>query len=401
MRRSRAVALVILALSGTALWYAWLHSAPRSASAQPVPAGSLPRARPPDPAARGASRPADTVTAGGAGEHGTRTVPDFNHGLRCRQLRLSYGHLVPADSVALLCDGRPVEALRIIVPLADAGDHRALVALFAYQDTCQGGPPPPFLRPQLVAAAQRNGVAAQTVRRLDEALADEERALDDDEIAACHQAGEETEKLLRGLKRQVREVLGREVPQGDARAVLDAQIDYERKLVLRGDAFGEEGLAALLLQKGTPESNAEAITMLRDAATTSPSAKTMLAGCVLRGCLAAPDPAAARELLTEAASAGDRSALLILSSTVDPSSHQTDLNLPVPERYAWSELLLQLDQGGCFGTGAYITWAVAPMRTMSLLAMSPSDSALSQARAAALLAERLPEIRAQLGCDGS
>ena len=74
-------------------------------------------------------------------------------------------------------------------------------------------------------------------------------------------------------------------------------------------------------------------------------------------------------------------------------------NLPAAERYAWSHFLQRLNEQGCFGPGAYVTWAILPGLAPDPLAMSPAESAAAQARAAALLAAQLNKTRALLGCD--
>jgi TPR repeat protein len=171
-------------------------------------------------------------------------------------------------------------------------------------------------------------------------------------------------------------------------------------MLIRGDADGEERLAEELLEKGTPDSQAEAVTLLRDAADRLPSAKTTLATCLIQGCpTPEPDPTEARQLLTDAASAGDLTALRILAGPVYPGIPYVDPNLPAAERYAWSHFLQRLNEQGCFGPGAYVTWAILPGLAPDPLAMSPAESAAAQARAAALLAAQLNKTRALLGCD--
>jgi hypothetical protein len=101
----------------------------------------------------------------------------------------------------------------------------------------------------------------------------------------------------------------------------------------------------------------------------------------------------------DAASAGDLAALRILAGPVYPGVPHVDPNLPATERYAWSQFLQRLNQEGCFGRSAYVTWAVLPGSAPDPLAMSPAESAAAQARAAALLAAQMNKTRALLGCD--
>ena len=114
-------------------------------------------------------------------------------------------------------------------------------------------------------------------------------------------------------------------------------------MLLAGDADGEASLATELLQKGSPASQREAMALLREAAKTLPFAKTELAECLLRGCpTPEPDPTEARQLLMDAAAAGDLAALRILAGPVYPNIPSVDPNVVAPERYAWSQFLEQL-----------------------------------------------------------
>jgi len=150
------------------------------------------------------------------------------------------------------------------------------------------------------------------------------------------------------------------------------------------------------LQKGTPDSQAEAVTLLRDAADSSPSAKAALARCMLQGCpTPAPDSSGAHQLLVDAATSGDLFALMTLASP----EHDVYPDLPAPERYAWGEFLQRLHEEGCFGVTDYATWATVPSRRPDLTALSPADAALAQARAAELLGKPLDQTRTRLGCD--
>jgi hypothetical protein len=330
----------------------------------------------------------------------TADTHSFNHRLRCAQLRFFYGRMAPPDALALLCEDKPLSALKILAPLAEAGDRHAINVLFGLQTACQHSKPSATSnRPLMVALAQKNGASSETVQRLDDLLAEEEHGPAADELEGCRQIATETMKLQPAVVRQFTDTLGRVQPMDRGQSELDVQIEYDRKMLLAGDADGEASLATELLQKGSPESQREAMALLREAAKTLPLAKTQLAECLLRGCpTPEPDPTEARQLLIDAASAGDLAALRSLADPVYPNT-PLDPNLPAPERYAWGQFLQRLNEQGCFGPGAYVTWAILPGSAPDPLAMSPAEWAVAQARAAALLAAQLNKTRALLGCD--
>ena len=331
----------------------------------------------------------------------TADTHSFNHRLRCVQLRFFFGRMAPPDALALLCEDKPLSALKILAPLAEAGDRHAINVLFGLQMACQDSKPSATSnRPLMMALAQKNGASSETVQRLDDLLAQEEHGPASDELEGCRQIATETLKLQPAVVRQFTDTLGRVQPMDRGQSELDVQIEYDRKMLVAGDADGEASLATQLLQKGSPESQREAMALLREAAKTLPFAKTELADCLIKGCpTPESDPTEARQLLMDAASAGDLAALRTLAGPVYPDVPHVDPNLPAPERYAWSQFLQRLNEEGCFGPSAYVTWAVLPDSAPDPLAMSPAESAAAQARAAALLAAQLNKTRALLGCD--
>jgi len=400
MRRGRAIALSLLVLAGTAtLLYLLVHSGQQSAVKQAAVAGDGRRAG--QPPVAGSSMSA--LLRDHAGVPRTAdTAHSFNHRVHCVQVRLLYGRLAPPDALALLCEGNLSGALKILAPLAEAGDRHAIKVLFRMQIECHDWKPSPISnRTIMMALAQKNGASPETVQRLNDLLAEEEHGPTADELEGCRQIATETMKLQPAVARQFTDTLGREVTMGRGPAALEVQIEYDRKMLIRGDADGEQSLAEELLEKSTPDSQAEAMTLLRDAAGSLPLAKTTLATCLLNGCpTPAPDPTEARQLLMDAALAGDLRALRFLAGPDHPSiSPYVDPNLPAPERYAWGQFLQRLNEEGCFGTSAYATWAVFPGSAPDPLAMSPAEFAAAQARAAALLAAQLNKTRALLGCD--
>jgi hypothetical protein len=291
------------------------------------------------------------------------------------------------------------------VPLAEAGDLHAVtvLAFLAEGGSCDTYKPiTAASREILVSLARTRGAAPETLRRLDDLLAEEQVGPALDELEACRQSLTELKKLRSGFLRQFTGTLDRSEKTLRGENELDVEIEYARKMLVHGDANGEEDLAIDLLQKGTPESQAEAVALLREAASTLPSAKGRLAECMLRGCpTPASDPTEARQLLRDAAAAGDLSALMTLAGPADPSHADSDPNLPAPERYAWGQFLQRLNQEGCFGAAQYSTWATsgeAPGRQSSLLAMSPADASAAQARAAVLIGAQLDRTKQLLGC---
>jgi len=199
--------------------------------------------------------------------------------------------------------------------------------------------------------------------------------------------------------RQAAAALGnpRDITRGDD---VDAEIAFDRKLTAAGDPNGVEALADALLRKDAPASQAEAVTLLRTAAKNSAVAKTRLAVCLLEGCpTPAAEPDEARQLLTAAASAGELEALRRLSGETAVVAGPGAIDVPVAERYAWSEMLHRLQAGGCFGSTMFEVWTQSPQPVSPLAAMSPADADAAQARARELLAVQLDQTRAQLGCD--
>jgi TPR repeat protein len=329
----------------------------------------------------------------------------FNRRLRCTQARFFLGRTAPPEVLTALCDRKPLSALRILVPLAEAGDLHAVkvLAFLAEGGSCDTYKPiTAASREILVSLARTRGAAPETLRRLDDLLAEEQAGPAPDELEACRQSLAELKKLRAGLLRHFTETLDRSEQTLRGENELDVEIEYARKMLVHGDADGADDLAMRLLQKGTPESQAEAMALLREAAGTLPSAKSRLAECLLRGCpTPASDPTEARQLLRDAAAAGDLSALMTLAGPTDATHADSDPSLPAPERYAWGQFLQRLSREGCFGAAQYSTWATsgeAPERQSSLLAMSPADASAAQARAAALIGAQLDRTKQLLGC---
>jgi TPR repeat protein len=396
MRRGRAIALSLLILAGAVTLL--VRCGQQSAVQRAAVAGGSRRAG--LPAIAGSSLPV-AVSNHPDVPRTPDTARSFNHRLRCVQWRLFYGRMAPPDALALLCEGKLLSALKITAPLAEAGDRHAINVLFGLRTACHDSKPSPTSnRAIMVALAQKNGASSDTVRRLDDVLAEEEHGPTADELEGCRQIATESRTLQPAVRRQLTDTLGRGEPKDRGQSELDVQIEYDRKMLLTGDADGEASLAAELLQKGSPESEREAMALLREAAKTLASAKTELAQCLLTGCpTPEPDPTEARQLLSDAASAGDLAALRILAGPVYPGVPHVDPSLPAPDRYAWGQFLERLNEEGCFGPSAYVTWAILPGSTPDPLAMSPAESAAAQARAAALLAAQLNKTRALLGCD--
>ncbi|TLY97133.1 MAG: hypothetical protein E6K44_00895 [Gammaproteobacteria bacterium] len=193
------------------------------------------------------------------------------------------------DVLKLLCERRALSVLRMETPLAEAGDPHAIRVLgFVGNDgRCDllaASRPAAARRSKALAIAEQNGATPQTLRRLDALLTEEEPGPSGEELEACRQAADVLAKLEPGLTQQLASALGRSAQALRAENELDVNIEYARKMLIPGDAEDQEDLAQLLLQKNTPDSQAEAVKLLRDAAESSPSAKTALARCLLKGC---------------------------------------------------------------------------------------------------------------------
>jgi hypothetical protein len=347
--------------------------------------------------------------APGAGEQVTPVDPDsknFVRRLRCANYRAWLGRTVPPEALALLCDRRPLEALQILLPLAQAGDEHAKVALALIGHvgvSCDVlKPSATFGRFQTVMTdrARELGATEQTQRRLNEVLNEQQEGPTDEDQEACRQSAKEFQKLMPGMMAQFAGILGRSLQTLRGESEVDVQIEYDRKTLLLGDAEGQLKLADALLEKATSASQAEALDLLRQAAATLPSAKTALATCMLEGCpTPAVDPEEARALLTDAASSGDKLALLILAGPIDPKNYDWYPGLPQPERYAWAQYLQKLNEDGCFGTSDYVSWATAADTRSRLSDMTPTDASAAQTRTAALVKSRLDATEKLLQCD--
>jgi hypothetical protein len=239
MRRGRAIALSLLVLAGAVtLLYLLMRSGPQSAVQRAALAGDSRRAGLPAIAGSSMSAP----LRGQADVPRTAdTAHSFNHRVHCVQVRLLYGRLAPPDALAPLCEGKLSSALKILAPLAEAGDRHAIKVLFRMQIECHDWKPSPISnRPLMVALAQKNGASSETVQRLDDLLAEEEHGPTADELEGCRQIATETMKLEPAVARQFTDTLGREVTMGRGPAAREVQIEYDRKMLIRGDA-GQPG----------------------------------------------------------------------------------------------------------------------------------------------------------------
>ena len=330
----------------------------------------------------------------------------FNRRLRCTGWRSSLPRSTSPEVLTALCDRRPLAALKILLPLAEAGDVHAVAVLGIVATYSACGPHKQLTatsREILVSLARRNGAGPETLQRLDDLLAEEQAGPTADELQACRQIESAMKNLQPELVRQFTNALGRPEEALRGEPGLDVEIEFERQMLVPGDAESEQNLALQLQEKGSSESQAEAMTLLRRAARTLPSAKSQLAVCLLRGCpTPASDHTEARQLLADAAASGDYLALRVLAGSAEPGDFNPDPNLPPPERYAWNEFLRRLTREGCFGATFYSTWATSGeslVHSSNLLAMSPADAEAAQARAPALITAQLAATRRLLGCD--
>jgi hypothetical protein len=406
MRRGRVLRqLLIVSAAAILVWLLVRPAQPPVPQRVSAPATTAGNGRPPPAAAS----PAASLRSSADTAAFTHGAGSFNQRLRCTQARFFYKRVASPEVLALLCERRPLKVLQIEAPLARAGDPHAiaLVGMLANGGRCDLLAPSPALgerRAKMLAIARDNGANPETLQRLDDLLGEQQQGPTAQELETCRQAAGVLGKVRPGVTQQVVDALGRSMRTLRGENELDVRIEYARKMRVSGDAEGAEDLAELLLQKDTPESQAEAMTLLREAATRSASAKTELARCLLKGCpTPAPDPTEARELLTEAAAEGDLLALMTLAGPADAGGADLDPGLAPAERYAWGQLLQRLHAEGCFGATDYSAWATFPSppehQPSSLLAMSPAEATAAQSRAAELLATQLDQTRALLGCD--
>jgi len=398
----RAIALLLLLLVAAVAVVLLLR--PARSGPGPAPAPDIPQHEAPVSGSPSTHAPSTAHASPAVAAIPGMTTAAFNHRLRCVDVRQLYGRVASTDVVALLCQRKPLAALAIEVPLAEAGDVHAMavLGLIANNGGCNAAPPPSFarFRTRMIERARENGASAETVRRLDGWLAEEEQGRTPDEVAACRQATDATKKLRPEFMSQVAGVLGHPLDPGRDTGP-DTEIEYRRKTLADGDSEGAEELAEALLSKGTPASQAEAMVLLRDAARTSASAKVQLAQCLLSGCpTPAADPDEAVQLLTAAAAEGDWRALRTLAGAL-PENQQpgNDTLLPAADRYAWSQLLHELNEEGCFGASIFTVWATGLAESPTLTAMSPADAAAAQTRADELLGAQLEQTRSRLGCN--
>jgi len=100
--------------------------------------------------------------------------------------------------LAALCDRKPLSALKILVPLAEAGDLHAVkvLAFLAEGGSCDTYKPVTSAsREILVSLARTRGAAPETLRRLVDLLAEEQAGPAPDELEACRQSLGELKKL--------------------------------------------------------------------------------------------------------------------------------------------------------------------------------------------------------------
>jgi hypothetical protein len=331
----------------------------------------------------------------------------FIQRLRCISYHRGFGHLLAPEALLLLCDRKPLEALKIESSMAEAGDEHARIALailgnFGSCDALQPSPTFPRFSIVTMERARKNGATGETLQRLSGVLSEEQAGPSVDELEACRQSFSEYKKLWPAMVEQIVGSLGRSIKTLLGENEIDVQIEYDRKSLVAGDADGQLQLASELLRKGTPESQSEALTLLRDAANASPSAKTELAECLLKGCpTPAPDTREATQLLTDAALGGNPLALRMMSGAVGPQLFDAESILPASERYAWSKFLQRLNEEGCFGTSDYLASVNFPIPQPALLEMSPYESTAAEARAAELLATQLDRTRELLECNST
>ena len=393
--------LCVLTLVGALFYFEQANrSAPRSTSAirgSAAAPSSVPALSP-----RGSEFPSDA-------DPRVDILPQsFSRRLRCTGYRRIFGHALDAKAVQLLCDRKPLEALKILSSMAEAGDKHAMTALAVLGHvggSCNALQPSPTFaqfRVTTMERAEKNGMTGDALDRLREVLSEEQAGPTIEELQACHQSAAEFNRLSPTMLEQFVSTVGQSIEKLRGRSGADVQIVYDRQSLVAGDADGQLNLALELLARGSHDNQDEALGLLREAAKFSPSAKTQSAICFLNGCpIPAPDPREAVQLLTDAALSGDALALRMMSGDVGPAFFDAETIVPASERYAWSTFRQRLNEEGCFGPADYLSWVNFPTPPPSLLAMSPYESSAAKARAAALLAAQLDRTRVILECNAS
>ena len=160
-----AVLLLVAVVASLELW-----------PSRPAPQPAIQR-RAATPAATTPMRPvAPVVPAPTTDNQHSAAVPDapgaFSRRLRCVDARTVYRGLASADVLALLCGGKPLDALQVEMPLAEAGDLHAVlfVAAFATEGPCGPVPSASFARHRAndIERAQASGAGPEALRRLDD-----------------------------------------------------------------------------------------------------------------------------------------------------------------------------------------------------------------------------------------
>ncbi|MBS0376073.1 MAG: hypothetical protein JSR73_15950 [Proteobacteria bacterium] len=164
-----------------------------------------------------------------------------------------------------------------------------------------------------------------------------------------------------------------------------------------------------------PGQPAAARSWLEAAAKQDPEAEALLGACLLGGCGAGPDPAAARAALESAAGHGAPVALGWLAAgaggedpsrwspagalvTPLPPAHPEALGLTPVERYAWAALAAGLAADGCFGLDLDLAAGALAARARLERALSPAEAAEGTAAAAALESRTGASARQSRGC---
>jgi hypothetical protein len=321
----------------------------------------------------------------------------------CRTRKADYAFVlevraIPAEVLHKLACGHESEAVDLLFPLARKGDLAAFGALVALDGRCKrrlrnDAETSEHQEEQLQELRERDA-APLIVERARELVWARTQDTSQEMLALCGRLTNEIPSLRGDVMSALDQSLGR--PIDPAIDGPNLYISVARKLAERGNATEQMRLAAMLMLDGRPDNQAEAMQWLEKAGKSLPEAKAEFAACLVQGCpTPAGDVSRARGLFEEAAKQGSRLALSALAGESVATRRGLVFEMPSEDRYAWKQMYKSLAASGCFGTDAYLEWAMN--------STEPADPAATVPDAAARAAERLnadnfDRIRRAMNC---
>jgi hypothetical protein len=314
---------------------------------------------------------------------------------------------LPRELAERLAAGDVAEVARRLAAAREPGSAALLAELAAlcHEPAAGGGGDAASEARAALGAAGRDPATSATLEALVAATRDAQRRL----AAGCAAASFDPGAIERSLQASAR--------NGDAASL--------EQLALEGHGdIGKLTSAALLgapraqLRLGLDRSRdqpAIARSWLEAAAKGDADAEAYLGSCLLTGCAAAPDPAAARAAFESAARRGAPFALGLLATGAGDDVHRWSasgalvaplpppspeaLGLEAPARYAWAAFAGRLAAHGCFGFDLRLAadaLAAAPRLAQEL---SPVDASAGEQAAADLEAASGAAARRARGCE--